>query len=237
MSTEKLKRVVRRTAGLLRKRGMRAAAARPFILLQDYLYDIRHKTDTTSWVGFKDLTVENNQIAGTRPYQPTRVLPLKKLLDKIAPDLPAGGVLLDIGCGKARVLLVASEYDFKTVRGIEFAKELCEIAKENCAKHKTRTNSRVNFEIVEGDAAKYRIGADENVFFMFNPFDEPILSRVMANIAESLETAPRRAVLICNNLLHPQVVDNSKHFRRQLDFDYHGYSFVVYANYTQSSAS
>ncbi len=203
---------------------------KPYIILTDYLYDFRNGLNTTTWVRFKELTVQGNDIERSRPYQPTRVVPLRRLLRKVRPSLPANSVLLDIGCGKARVLLIASEFDFDTVRGVEFARELCEIAGDNCTKYKDSTKSRTNFEIIEGDAANYQIRADENVFFLFNPFDGVILSKVINNISNSLRDNPRKVLLICNNLQHPEVINDREDFDRQSDFSYHGHKFIVYSN-------
>ena len=38
---------------------------------------------------------------------------------------------LDIGCGKGRALCVAAHQGFKKLTGLDFAKDLCEAAKEN----------------------------------------------------------------------------------------------------------
>ena len=58
------------------------------------------------------------------PYKATRVLPLRKLFCIIKGMIPVDSIFVDFGCGKGRALLIASEYNFKSVRGVEFAHEL-----------------------------------------------------------------------------------------------------------------
>ena len=54
---------------------------------------------------------------------------IKKILDQVNYD--QSDVFLDFGCGKGRVLLIASEYKFKKIIGIEFSPELAGIALKN----------------------------------------------------------------------------------------------------------
>lgn len=62
-------------------------------------------------------------------YMATKTVHLRMALKAL--KIPKGKVLVDIGSGKGRVLLVASEFGFREARGIEFSPKLCAIAKEN----------------------------------------------------------------------------------------------------------
>jgi predicted RNA methylase len=137
----------------------------------DYLYDLNYGTDTITQRELDYLTIESeNKERGVR-YQPTRVMLLRKLFEKIRPIIPADPVLVDFGCGKGRVLLVASEFGFKEARGIEFSPELCKIARDNCAIYRKRTGTSTDFQIIEADVTNYRINSNENIFFMFKGND------------------------------------------------------------------
>ena len=64
---------------------------------------------------------ENKQ-RGVR-YEPTRARPFRTLLRRLDPPTSSGFV--NVGCGKGLVLVIAAEYGFKRVVGIEFSQELC----------------------------------------------------------------------------------------------------------------
>jgi SAM-dependent methyltransferase len=110
---------------------------------------------------------------------------------------------LDIGCGKGRALCVAAHLGFKKVTGLDFAKDLCEAAKENLA----LTNQKIpefEYKIINNDAFYFEIPDDVDCIFLFNPFDEFILSGVVNNICTSLQNNPRRLSIIYVNPLHKE---------------------------------
>ena len=104
-------------------------------------------------------------------------------------------VLLDYGCGKGRVVVVAATYPFRRVLGIERVPELGEIARQNVdrAGNKLRCKS---IEIVTADAVTYAVPHDVNVIFLFNPFVGTVLSAVQDRIRASLAECPRPLTLI-----------------------------------------
>jgi SAM-dependent methyltransferase len=148
----------------------------------------------------------------------------------ILPLIPAQAALVDFGCGKGRVLIVASEFGFKQVRGVEFSKELCEIARRNCAIFKARAGVRTEFRIIEADVADYPIHPDEMVIFLFNPFNERVMASVLINICASLELSPRKILLIYHNPEYDQVFELCDDFVKLDDLDYWGYKFTVYSS-------
>ena len=105
----------------------------------DYFFDIRYGTDTFSWVELDDLQIQSKNIKRGERYQPTHAMSLRNLFRKLR--IPREKILVDLGSGKGKVLLVAAEYGFKEVWGVEFSKELCHIAKRN---FKASSSSRLS---------------------------------------------------------------------------------------------
>ena len=62
------------------------------------------------------------------PHELMRLRPFRRLMRTLS--LPPGSGFVDFGCGKGRVLLLAAGFGFARITGVEFAKELCDIAKE-----------------------------------------------------------------------------------------------------------
>ena len=50
------------------------------------------------------------------------------------------------------------------------------------------------------------------VLFMYNPFEMPVMRRVLARLTSSLIAAPRQAIVIYANPMHGRVFDRSPAF-------------------------
>lgn len=111
---------------------------------------------------------------------------------------------LDIGCGKGRAMCVAAHYGFGKVTGIDFSKELCLTAEKNLTATK-KTFAHLQYSIINNDAFYYSIPANVDVIFLFNPFDEIIMSGVVNNIISSLQHSPRQLYIIYSNPLHKEL--------------------------------
>jgi SAM-dependent methyltransferase len=210
--------------------GVKGILYKTYVLGFDYWFDIRYGTDTNNRLNLENLTVPSKNRRRGRPYQATRAVPLKRLFRLIRPVLPPGSVLLDLGCGKGRVMMVASEFPFREIRGLEFARELCNIGRKNCEIYKKANRIDIELSIIESDAADYMIRPDENVFFFYNSFDEKILNKVLANIGRSLDRAPRKALFIFYNPHLSHVMEKRGRFAKLLDFRFYEYRFLVYSN-------
>lgn len=208
--------------------GLKGALARAYVLAMDRWFDLRYGTETNHFVEVTQLSVASPNKKHAHSYMGTRIVPLRRLLRRLRPLLPRERVLLDFGCGKGRVLMIASEFGFRRAKGIEFVGEFCRVARANCANFKRLAKADTDFQVVESDVVDYAIQPEENVFFLYNPFDEVVLKRVLSNIAKSLEAAPRDVVLIYANPELSQVVEQQGSFERFPEISFWGYRFAVY---------
>lgn len=222
--------ILGRTKQCLDRQGVRATVLKAVCLVVDYVFDLRRGTDTCTWVPLGGLTIQGaNKDRGTE-YQPTRVMPLRKLFRTLRPMIPPDSVLVDLGCGKGRVLLVASELGFKKVRGVEFAHELIEIARKNCSAQRAATKLDTEYEIVESDVVQYAIREDENIFFMANPFDEMVMRQVLRNITASVQASHRQVFIIYNNPVCSRTIEQDRDYAKLQEYRYCGHRFAVYSN-------
>jgi SAM-dependent methyltransferase len=197
-------------------------------LLGDRVFDIRNGTDTFEVVELNRLDIPSvNKARGIR-YEPTRARSFFKVMNNLA--LPADGCFVDFGCGKGRVLIMASECGFKRITGVDFSRELCERAKENVSTYRSRRNNGAEIKVVNIDAVDYEVQKDDTVFYFFNPFDEMVLGRVLDNITDSLSTSPRHIWLIYHNPLWRRVIERWTMFNAVASFKLAGGEFVVYTN-------
>ncbi len=210
----------------IRSHGLRNTAAIVLAYTADYSFDVRYGTDTRSWASLDNLAIGSVNKQRGEMYQPTLAGPLARLFRALA--LPNDSVLVDLGCGKARVLLVAAQAGVPVVRGVEFSPELCRIARRNCAIFAQKTGVAATFEVVEADVVDYAIRPDESVFFLYNPFDGAVLRQVLANISASQRVHPRPLWIIYRNAVHSALLDGAAGFVRLRDYVFGGLDFVVY---------
>ena len=86
------------------------------------------------------------------------------------PRLVDTDVIVDVGCGKGRVLnWLLAEHPRNRIVGIELDPEVC-------AKVERRLRRRANVTILCGDATEL-LPADASVFYLFNPFDDAVMHR------------------------------------------------------------
>ncbi|MFM2359786.1 MAG: hypothetical protein RLY16_1779 [Bacteroidota bacterium] len=116
--------------------------------------------------------------------------------------------LLDIGCGRGRIVCVALYHQFKQVTGIDFSANLCKAANQNLQRVQQKLLSP-SAEIICADATNYVIPDNVTTITLFNPFDEFVLRKVAAQIEASYQRMPRKIFIIYINPLHRKIFEKS----------------------------
>ena len=111
---------------------------------------------------------------------------------------------LDIGCGKGRAMCIAAHYNFQQVTGIDFSKEFCEAAISNLEKTKV-TFPSLQYKVINNDAFYYEIPRDADCIFLFNPFDEIIMSGVIKNIEKHRKASSKNIFVVYLNPVHKKL--------------------------------
>jgi hypothetical protein len=98
---------------------------------------------------------------------------------------------IDYGSGKGRALMLAVAWGFARIIGIEYDRELHELAEKNLA-HFTPTHApNQAFELHCVDAAAYELPSMPAVIFIHNSFGAKVIAQVLERIRQSLATHPR----------------------------------------------
>ena len=212
----------------IRRRGLLRTSQIAGSTAYDFLFDLRYGTDTRRWVDAQELDTDSENKAHAVHYQATKARPFLKLLRSLG--LPKESVFVDFGSGKGRVLLLAAHHGFKRVVGVEFSPQLCALARNNIATFSKIAPLGSPIEVVEADASRFEISAGLNVFYLYNPFDPPVLSRVLDNMLRSVESAPRKLWLIYNTPRHHELIHQSALFRDCSCHEIGGTEFRVYTS-------
>lgn len=115
---------------------------------------------------------------------------------------------VDIGSGKGRALLLASDYPFREIVGIELSPELDRIARANVARYAevaagVESGMRVPQVItIQGDAAEFVWPSTPLIVYMWNAFTMPVMERVFHSLKASLVDEPREVYLV---YMHPEL--------------------------------
>lgn len=168
----------------------------------DVDYDWEFRVDTTSaTVGWR------TRLLGLlhSPYQPIEPELFREIMAALKLEIDFSQfTFFDIGSGKGRALLLAAEYPFRRVVGIELLPELNSVAEENirklCAKQACR-----EVQSLCGDATEFIFPAEPIVVFLFNPLPEARLKELVGNLEASLRQNPRPAYLIYANPVFEEI--------------------------------
>jgi SAM-dependent methyltransferase len=168
----------------------------------DIDYDFDHGVNTT-WATVSMRTRVRELLSGGR-YQPSEPSLFHQIL-RALPVAPDGFTFIDLGSGKGRTLLMASDYAFRRIIGVEFLAELDAIARENIARYHSDRQKCFALESCAGDARDFVFPDEPIVLYLFNPFPDYVLGSVITNLRHSLTEFPRPAFVIYHNLVHESV--------------------------------
>jgi predicted RNA methylase len=125
-----------------------------------------------------------------RPYFATEPWLFEQIMQAIPVDF-SQFTFIDLGCGKGRVLLMASDYPFKRIVGVEFMPDLHRAARQNIAIFSSDRQRCRQIEAVCLDARDFQFPPGPLVMYLFNPFSESTFAHVLENLRHSVEQMPR----------------------------------------------
>lgn len=192
----------------------------------DLEFDWRHGTDTFDWLEPARFGLPPEQLADVEYYKPTNAAALRKLLSRL--DLRGERILLDVGCGKGRVMMVAAELGFDVARGVEFSPRLAAVTTGNLNIYMRLRQPQTRFEVECADIRNHRLRDDETLIYLFNPFGRETTARVVDLIEASLRRRPRRLHFIYRAPEHRSLIDASPFFRPSESYRFDGQKFLVY---------
>ena len=164
-------------------------------------WDRRHGVDTAGSIQLGALNV----VGPHRAMGNEAVCTSPRTFDFIMKSLPRdlhNHTFIDIGSGKSRTLLLASRYPFAEIIGVEFARELVEIARSNIERLSDPTQKCRALSVVEADAAAYDFPQVPLVVYFYNPFSKDVFDIVLKNLVSSLERHPRDCFIVYGSSSH-----------------------------------
>jgi MinD-like ATPase involved in chromosome partitioning or flagellar assembly len=178
-------------------------------------FDEIYGTDTAGSITVENLQIESANRRHGSPYEPMPIRTFEKLIKNVKVR-HRDYVFLDLGSGKGRTLLLASNYSFKKVIGVEYALDLHLAALKNIDQYRSHHQRCFSVESVHIDATEYVIPLDPTICFFFNPFNEEIMRTVLTKFKKSLDHHPRDVKFISYIPRHVHLFDELGFSRDQL---------------------
>jgi len=162
---------------------------------RDASFDGEFATDTAGSVATVDLGITD---AARREqailYLPSPASVTRWMLDNAAIEHRQFS-FVDLGSGKGRVLLVASEYPFQQVVGVEISAHLSAIARDNIARYRPSRRKCQDVRVANVDATAFEFPQTPLLVHLYHPFEPALTAAVLTRLEQALARAPRPVVI------------------------------------------
>ncbi len=175
-------------------------------------FDEKYGTDTSGTREIGTLDVVHSPAARYAVrYDPSSAEAVVAQLDKLRIEY-AQFTFIDFGSGKGRALLVAAGFPFKEVIGIEFSRELHDVAVRNIARLPQDATRAGAVRSVCGDAGSFEPPLSDLVCYFYNPFGAPVMQAVAARLVAHRERSGCRIIIIYIHPQHPEIFEKTGNF-------------------------
>jgi len=159
-------------------------------------FDLEHGTDTSGMIEAENLqdsqrrkSIHNTGFYATAPSM------FQQAFAGLDIDFEKF-TFVDLGAGKGRIMLLASNFPFKRVLGVEFVPELHAAATRNISLYQPAARQCQDVQCILSDVRDFVFPPVPLVIFMWHPFVGPVFERVMTNLEDSLRSDPREVYLV-----------------------------------------
>ena len=180
----------------------------------DRLYHIETQAHVPAYLSRAGSTADRHVI----PYAGCVPSALRAVLTTLPP--PERFSFVDLGCGKGRALIVASERPFRRIVGVELLPALVAAARRNAARVLGAHPGRPEITVQQGDASRPHWPDGPLVVFLYHPFGEPLIDALRTNLKAH---ATQETFVVYENPVHGAVFDADADFTRwfsaMIDYD------------------
>lgn len=196
-----------RLHSLVARRGLTGTVRRILFLARQRLFpawqpshpfDAAHGVVTGGLLSQKDLQTGHENDVHTTAYYGTQPSTFRGGLEQWRTAIANSSehvedfTFVDIGCGKGRVLMLASKTPFHRVLGLELNPEIADIARKNVHRWSERSGACEQVGVVTGDVLAFPLPSGPTLLYMYNPFEGDLFKRWVQQLAFSIQerTAP-----------------------------------------------
>jgi len=170
----------------------RTFAAARAVHAESWLFDLRHGVHTRATR--KDRLTHDESTGFW--YLPTRPSTARAILRELPVADHSKYAFIDFGSGKGRMLMLAGEYPFAIVQGVEYNKYLHQCAQNNLLNTRNLVIKCQQIESLNLNACEYEFPEQDLVLYFFNPFGPEIMGKILSRLRRSLDRAPRDVIVV-----------------------------------------
>ena len=142
--------------------------------------DRQHGTETSGLVDADQLQPDAALASELNPYMGSQPSIVRRAMQTLGET--NGYTFIDIGCGKGRALIVATEFDFDAIVGYDISAELVHIANQNAAVMAQRYPERAPIRALKANVSELSLPAGKLVVFLYNPFGTPLIAALLKTL-------------------------------------------------------
>ncbi len=159
----------------------------------------------------ENLGIETTLHQSAHRYSATSA-PLMSTLLHTFPGRYQDYTFIDLGSGKGRMLLVASDFEFKSVIGVELSSILHETATHNIRQYKSNRPKHRPVISVNQNAVDFVFPASNIALFLFNPFPSKVLLETLENLLETATKSQSNIIVYYSNPVSKEIFESSTDF-------------------------
>jgi SAM-dependent methyltransferase len=186
--------------------------------LTQHPFDILHGVRTSGLVAGRHLKSGHKHDRHVTAYYGVAPSVLKRLILRWSLTHPFASMeettFVDIGAGMGRAMLLASEFRFRAVAGVELHPTLVGIARRNAAIWRASAKARTPIKVFCGDASTFRFSPGPCVVFLFNPFSAVVMRRFLSSVRSQFAARPGQIDLLYVNNEQDAVIERHGGWQR-----------------------
>jgi SAM-dependent methyltransferase len=152
-------------------------------------FDNKYGTDTGGYLSPEELVTGQTNDALNYGYSAIAPSVFRDACRRWSATLPAVAgrteaySFVDVGAGKGRALLLASELPFRKIIGVELNPELARLARRNIARWQRVARSASKIRVIQKDALNFGWPRTPLLVYLYNPFDCSLVARLAEQLA------------------------------------------------------
>ncbi|WP_321910691.1 MULTISPECIES: class I SAM-dependent methyltransferase [unclassified Paraburkholderia] len=181
--------------------------------LRRHPIDLQYGTDTSGLVDSNALQRDARLAGQLRPYMGSQPSIIRRALDTLGEI--GGYTFVDIGCGKGRPMIVASEYPFALALGYDISADLVRTANANAVVMARRFPQRPPIRALHANVADLQVPSGKVVVFLFNPFGPELMASLLEKLEAGLSSgAIQHLFIVYDNPVCSEIFDRSQLLQR-----------------------
>jgi len=194
-------------------------------------FDRKYRIRTSGFISLASTSFAPSRLPDTTRFGLVNGWALPQMLKELALSWDLSFV--DLGCGLGRACILAAEYGFTKVTGVDLSPELCIAARENVAHCRLPSTQTSSITILQMDALEYCDRATDDVFFMFRPFSGEFMGLILTKLIGRANSLNKPFIIIYTERLllsqsYGKMFSENRAFRKMCEAAMFGQAFWVY---------